>query len=170
MAIPFSVFKPTGIAQFSILEKANEGINNLNEKELLAYNNITERFDAICKAAYELDVPLFIDAEDSWIQNTIDRLCEKMMFKYNTEKVVIYTTIQFYRWDRLDYLRELHKKAKENTKRNSKNTSKMSYLEGTKKEVDQVAALFQNKNWSLSAYTDTKAEEGKNLLNSAMSV
>jgi len=113
MAIPFSVFKPTGIAQFSILEKANEGINNLSEKELQAYNKIADRFDAICKAAYELDVPLFIDAEDSWIQNTIDRLCENMMAKYNTEKVVIYTTLQFYRWDRLDYLKELHKKAKE---------------------------------------------------------
>ena len=53
------------------------------------------------------------------------------------------------------------RKGKENTKRSSKNTSSMKYLEGTKKEVDQVAALFQNKNWSLSAYTDTKAEEGK---------
>ena len=114
MAIPFSVFKPTGIAQFSILEKANDGINKLSQKELIAYNNIEERFDTICKAAYELDVPLFIDAEDSWIQNTIDRLCEKMMVKYNTEKVVIYTTIQCYRWDRLDYLKGLHKKAKEN--------------------------------------------------------
>jgi proline dehydrogenase len=114
MAIPFSVFKPTGVAQFSILEKANEGINKLSEKELIAYHNIEERFDTICKAAYELDVPLFIDAEDSWIQNTIDQLFEKMMVKYNKEKVVIYTTIQFYRWDRLDYLKGLHKKAKEN--------------------------------------------------------
>ena len=58
-------------------------------------------------------------------------------------------------------LQQEQEKAKENTKRSSKNTSKMAYLEGTKKEVDQVAALFQNKNWSLSAYTDTKAEEGK---------
>ena len=58
-------------------------------------------------------------------------------------------------------LQQEQEKAKENTKRSSKNTSKMSYLEGTKKEVDQVAALFENKNWSLSAYTDTKAEEGK---------
>ena len=114
MAIPFSVFKPTGVAQFSILEKANEGINKLSEKELIAYHNIEERFDTICKVAYELDVPLFIDAEDSWIQNTIDQLFEKMMVKYNKEKVVIYTTIQFYRWDRLDYLKGLHKKAKEN--------------------------------------------------------
>ena len=41
MAIPFSVFKPTGIAQFSILEKANEGINNLNEKEAEELKKLT---------------------------------------------------------------------------------------------------------------------------------
>ena len=113
-AIPFSVFKPTGISQFSILEKANDGIEGLNENELAAYKKIEERFDTICKVAYDLDVPLFIDAEDSWIQKTIDRLCERMMGKYNTDKAIIYTTLQFYRWDRLDYLKELHKKGKEN--------------------------------------------------------
>ena len=58
-------------------------------------------------------------------------------------------------------LQQEREKIKENTKRSSKSTSKMEYLEGTKKEVDQVTALFQNKNWSLSAYTDKKAEEGK---------
>ena len=138
MAIPFSVFKPTGIAQFSILENANEGLNKLTEKELIAYHNIEERFDTICKAAYELDVPLFIDAEDSWIQNTIDRLCEKMMFKYNTEKVVIYTTIQFYRWDRLDYLKELHKKAKENNFKIGVKLVRGAYMEKERERATEM--------------------------------
>ncbi len=138
MAIPFSVFKPTGIAQFSILENANEGLNKLTEKELKAYNNVTERFDAICKAAYELDVPLFIDAEDSWIQNTIDRLCEKMMFKYNTEKVIIYTTIQCYRWDRLDYLKGLHKKAKENNFKIGVKLVRGAYMEKERERATEM--------------------------------
>jgi proline dehydrogenase len=138
MAIPFSVFKPTGIAQFSILEKANEGINNLNEKELEAYNKIAERFDTICKAAYELDVPLFIDAEDSWIQKTIDRLCENMMGKYNTEKVVIYTTLQFYRWDRLDYLKDLHKKAKENNCKIGVKLVRGAYMEKERERANDM--------------------------------
>lgn len=111
-SIPFSVFKPTGISQFSVLENANESVDNLTEKEKISYQRTVERFDLICAEAYKQDVPLFIDAEDSWIQETIDRLCEDMMMKYNKEKVVIYTTLQFYRWDRLDYLKELHKKAK----------------------------------------------------------
>ena len=138
MAIPFSVFKPTGVAQFSILEKANEGINKLSEKELIAYHNIEERFDTICRAAYELDVPLFIDAEDSWIQNTIDRLFEKMMVKYNKEKVVIYTTIQFYRWDRLDYLKGLHKKANENNCKIGVKLVRGAYME---KERERAADM-----------------------------
>ena len=138
MAIPFSVFKPTGIAQFSILENANEGLNKLTEKELKAYNNVTERFDAICKAAYELDVPLFIDAEDSWIQKTIDRLCENMMAKYNTEKVVIYTTLQFYRWDRLDYLKDLHKKAKENNFKIGVKLVRGAYMEKERERATEM--------------------------------
>jgi len=66
--------------------------------------------------------------------------------------------------DNTEYLFDLNlqkEKERENTNRSSENTSKMAYLEGTKKEVDQITALFQNTNWSLSAYTDTKAEEGK---------
>lgn len=137
-AIPFSVFKPTGISQFSILEKANEGIESLNEKELAAYHKIEERFDAICKTAYEEDVPLFIDAEDSWIQNTIDRLCENMMGKYNADKVVIYTTIQFYRWDRLDYLKSLHKKAIEDGCKIGIKLVRGAYMEKERERAEEM--------------------------------
>ena len=111
-AIPFSVFKPTGISQFSVLEKANESENDLTEKEKLSYEKTRERFHKICETAYNEKVPVFIDAEDSWIQDSIDRLCEEMMEKYNREDVIVYTTLQFYRWDRLNYLKSLHQKAK----------------------------------------------------------
>lgn len=113
-AIPFSVFKPTGISKFSILEKANESVDNLSEREKVDYQKTRERFDKICNEGFKEKVPLFIDAEDSWIQGTIDRLCEEMMAKYNKEEVIVYTTIQLYRWDRLDYLKSLNEKALEN--------------------------------------------------------
>ncbi len=112
-AIPFSVFKPTGVSNSNILEKANDSVENLSEEELKSYKKIEQRFDRICKVAYEQDVPLFIDAEDSWFQNTIDRLCELMMSKYNKEKAVVYTTLQFYRWDRVDYLKAMHQRAQD---------------------------------------------------------
>lgn len=106
-AIPFAVFKPTGISKFSILEKANESLQQLSENERKDYDKFMDRMDAICSKAYDLNVPIFIDAEDSWIQDTIDRACEEMMVKYNKDTAIVYTTIQMYRWDRLDYLSNL---------------------------------------------------------------
>jgi proline dehydrogenase len=106
-AIPFAVFKPTGIAKFSTLEKANEAVEALSTADREDYDRFIERMDAICAKAFELKVPLFIDAEDSWIQDTIDRASEEMMVKYNKDEAVIYTTVQMYRWDRLAYLKRL---------------------------------------------------------------
>jgi proline dehydrogenase len=111
-AIPFSVFKPTGIGRFSILEKANDGIGNLTSYDAASFEKLRQRMHRICSEASTFGVPIFIDAEDSWIQDAIDRLAEEMMSTYNKEEVIVYTTIQMYRWDRLDYLKRVHHKAK----------------------------------------------------------
>ncbi len=113
-SIPFSVFKITGIAQFSILEKANSGNENLSEIEQVKYTSIIERVNRICMAAHEANVPVFIDAEESWIQNTIDRITEEMMLKYNSNKAIVFNTIQLYRWDRLEFLKQSFNHAKNN--------------------------------------------------------
>lgn len=111
--IPFAVFKPTGVSKFSFLEKANEGYDNLSEEEKAEYQKVFLRIDKICKTAHDLKVPVFIDAEDSWIQDTIDRIANEMMSRYNKEEVYVYNTIQMYRWDRLDFLKDSHALAKE---------------------------------------------------------
>ena len=110
-AIPFSVFKVTGVSRFSLLEKANDGEAHLSEAEKQEFAAVLNRVDAICQAAYKNEVPVFIDAEDSWIQNSIDRLADAMMAKYNKEKVCVYNTLQMYRHDRLDFLKSSHQKA-----------------------------------------------------------
>lgn len=102
--IPFAVFKVTGICLFSILEKANEGIEKLDESTLDKYNQMVERVDRICKASFDSNVPLFIDAEETWIQDTIDQVATEMMVKYNQNAPLIYNTLQMYRHDRLAYL------------------------------------------------------------------
>lgn len=107
--IPFIVFKISGVATLSILKKCNE--KECSEME--EYQKAHARVERLCKAAYEANTPIFIDAEESWIQNTIDRMAEEMMEKYNKEKAIVYNTIQLYRWDRMDYLKELDKKSKE---------------------------------------------------------
>ncbi|ASS48166.1 MAG: proline dehydrogenase [Candidatus Fluviicola riflensis] len=104
--IPFAVFKVTGIAEFAILEKANASESDLSETEKATYNLVVERVNRICKAAYESHVPVFIDAEETWIQDTIDRICHQMMELYNKEKAIVYNTVQMYRHDRLAFLQE----------------------------------------------------------------
>lgn len=109
--IPFAVFKLTGICRTDLLRKANDLTVELTEVEKKDFATAMQRVDAICKAAYDNNVPVFIDAEDSWYQDVIDRTCNAMMAKYNQEKSVIYNTIQMYRHDRLAYLKQTFEEA-----------------------------------------------------------
>ncbi len=111
-AIPFAVFKPTGFGRFALYEKLGKG-NALSVDEEREWNEIVMRFDKVCKKAHDLDVSLLIDAEESWMQDAADALVTQMMEKYNKEKPVVYNTLQMYRWDRLDYLKDLHALAEE---------------------------------------------------------
>ncbi|MCO6176336.1 proline dehydrogenase family protein [Flavobacterium sp. NRK F10] len=111
LAIPFAVFKPTGFGRFALYEKIGAG-EELTESEKLEWKKVEERFDKVCKTAYELDVALLIDGEESWMQDAADDLVAQMMRKYNKEKAIVYNTLQMYRWDRLDYLKKLHEEAK----------------------------------------------------------
>ncbi len=111
-AIPFAVFKPTAFGRFALLEKVNnkETLTTLEQEE---WERIVNRYDLVCKKAHDLDVALLIDAEESWIQDAADALALQMMQKYNQEKAVVFNTAQLYRWDRLEYLKQLHEKATE---------------------------------------------------------
>jgi proline dehydrogenase len=111
--IPFCVFKVTGLARFALLEKVSAK-ENLTAEEQKEFGKVQLRVSAICKAAYDAGVPIFIDAEESWIQEAIDTLANQMMVLYNTEKAIVYNTYQLYRKDRLSYLRHSFEKAKEN--------------------------------------------------------
>jgi proline dehydrogenase len=102
--IPFAVFKITGVADFSLLEKVSSG-NHLTDSEKLEYLQVVSRIKRICKRAYDCNLPIFIDAEESWIQQAIDDLAMEMMKEFNKERVIIYNTLQMYRWDRLAYLK-----------------------------------------------------------------
>ena len=105
-SIPFSVFKPTGLCKFSILEKINNN-TPLSSTEEIEKKEYEARVNSICKLAHDKNVAVFIDAEESWIQDAIDSIAEQMMVKYNTKKALIYNTIQLYRNDRITYLNSL---------------------------------------------------------------
>lgn len=110
-ALPIAVFKPTGFGRISLYEKKGKGLI-FTEAEEHEWNRVIERFDETCKLAKEKDVLIFIDAEESWMQDAADAITEEMMRKYNTEKPIVYNTLQAYRWDRLDYLKLLNERAK----------------------------------------------------------
>ncbi|GAB4194721.1 MAG: proline dehydrogenase family protein [Thermoflexibacter sp.] len=99
-AIPFTVFKTTGLASFELLEKVSAFINNpnlsLSESEEAMWQKLTERVDNICKTAHQYGVKVFIDAEETWIQDAIDALAYQMMEKYNCQSVIVYNTYQLY--------------------------------------------------------------------------
>lgn len=109
--VPFCVFKVTGVAKFTLLEKISSNLE-LSSEEKQSYLKVVNRVDSICKKAFESQTPVFIDAEESWIQPAIDGLAESMMAKYNKEKTIVYNTIQIYRHDRLDFLKASFEKAK----------------------------------------------------------
>lgn len=110
-AMPISVFKPTGFGRFAIWQKKTAG-ETLSPSEQKEWEHIVHRFDQICKKAKETDVAVLIDGEESWMQDAADDLVAEMMAKYNTEKAIVFNTLQCYRWDRLDYLKKLHLEAK----------------------------------------------------------
>jgi proline dehydrogenase len=103
--IPFAVFKVTGIGLFGILEKANDGVDTLTAEEKAEYDDVFERVDRICKAGFDSNVPVFIDAEETWIQDTIDRMAHQMMERYNQATAIVFNTVQLYRHDRLAFLK-----------------------------------------------------------------
>lgn len=112
--IPFAVFKVTGICLFRVLEAANEGTDHLDTETKEKYDKLIERVTSICSEAHAHSIPVFIDAEETWIQGTIDRIVRLMSMQFNRERAIVYNTIQMYRHDRLAFLKEEIIHAEEN--------------------------------------------------------
>ena len=111
-ALQFTVFKATSLGPIDLFEKVSAGIG-LNYEEKNVWRRVLKRIEVCCKTARSLNVKIFIDAEESWIQSAIDDIAESMMAKFNTKKAYVFTTIQMYRIDRLAYLKKIIDKAEE---------------------------------------------------------
>jgi proline dehydrogenase len=111
--IPFISIKVTGLASHELLQTLHEaprlrsGIHD-NEMEQAAWDRVRDRMYAICEAAAKKNIGVLVDAEESWIQDPIDRLTMEMMAEFNKQKAVVFNTIQLYRHDRLHFLRISH--------------------------------------------------------------
>jgi proline dehydrogenase len=116
--IPFISIKVTGLARFGLLQTLDEaprlrsGIHD-HEAEIAEWDRVRERMYTICEIAAEKNIGVLVDAEESWIQDPVDRLTMEMMGIFNKEKVIVYNTIQLYRHDRLHFLKLSHRIARE---------------------------------------------------------
>ena len=116
--IPFISIKVTGLARFGLLQKLNEaprlrsGIHD-HEEEMDEWERVKDRMFRICEVAAEKSIGVLIDAEESWIQDPIDRLTMEMMEEFNREKAIVFNTIQLYRHDRLNFYKLSYKIAQE---------------------------------------------------------
>ncbi len=116
--VPYVSVKLTGLASLNLLETLNEaprlrsGIHD-SESQTAEWERVRERMFAICDIANEKGVGILLDAEETWIQDPIDRLAFELMGVYNKGKVVVYNTYQLYREDRLHFLKLSYKLAVE---------------------------------------------------------
>ena len=110
-AIPFVVFKPTGFGRLDLYADVSAG-KELTSSEKEEWQRVRNRYEEVCKMAYDNKVILMIDAEESWMQDAVDHLVNEMMEKYNHEKAYIWNTIQMYRTGRLEYMAQDLERAK----------------------------------------------------------
>lgn len=110
-SVPIITAKISGFGRNELLEQIQNGtpLTTAQKKE---YDSLLDKIDAICAEGEKNGVGVFIDAEESWIQGTIDQVAKLMMERYNKEKVIVYNTFQMYRKDRYAYLVNAYEEAK----------------------------------------------------------
>lgn len=126
--VPFMSVKVTGLARFGLLEKLDKNmlaatgtlmkrflkvVEDLPGEEKEEWHRVRHRMLKICETAAKNNVGVFVDAEETWIQDPVDALTILMMDTFNKEKCVVYNTIQHYRHDRLQFLKDSYEAAAE---------------------------------------------------------
>ena len=116
--IPFISVKVSAIASAELLQTMNDaprlrsGIHD-HEEEQAAWEDVADRMYRICEEAAKHKIGVVVDAEESWLQDPVDRLTMEMMEEFNKEEAIVYNTLQLYRHDRLNFLKLSHKIAEQ---------------------------------------------------------
>jgi len=150
--IPFMSIKVTGFARFTLLEKLDhmmnhnsgtlmkrylKAIDDLEPDEREEWHRVRRRMMYICETAAEKKVSVLVDAEETWIQDPVDALTVLMMDAFNKEKVIVYNTIQLYRHDRLQFLKDSWKAAEEREFILGAKLVRGAYMEKERKRADE---------------------------------
>jgi proline dehydrogenase len=152
--IPFCVFKVTGLARYGLLEKVSAK-KELSGEETKEWERVRQRVHNICEEASKNSKPVFVDAEESWIQFAIDSLVTENKEKFNKEKAIVYNTYQLYRHDRFVYLEECIKQAKESNYHIGAKLVRGAYMEKERRraaEMGYTSPIQPNKEGSDKDY------------------
>jgi proline dehydrogenase len=160
--IPFAVFKVTGIGRHDLIEKASTAGYTPTSEEKTEIDVIVSRIDRICKAAYEAGTSVFIDAEESWIQDAIDQWTFDMMLKYNKEQCIVFNTLQMYRHDRLAFLTDCLALAKEHHVKYGIKLVRGAYME--KERARAIEKGYPSPIQTTKADTDKDYNEGLKII------
>jgi proline dehydrogenase len=151
--IPYMSVKITGIARFGLLEKLDHSVElnpgslmnrfsnaveSLTEDEKVEWHKVQDRLLRICKAAAQKNVGVFIDAEETWIQDPIDVITILMMEQFNKNKVIVYNTLQLYRHDRLQFLKDSYEAALQRNFILGAKIVRGAYMEKERKRAEQM--------------------------------
>ncbi|MDR1591511.1 MAG: proline dehydrogenase family protein [Prevotellaceae bacterium] len=128
-AVAYAVFKPTAFINAALLEKVSSKTAPLTGEEQTLFDAYRNRFEALCRRAYDLDVRILVDAESYCFQDAIDELTDAMMRKYNRQRAIVFTTFQMYRHDRMSYLSRLYDDALANDYRIGMKFVRGAYME-----------------------------------------
>ncbi|MFT4525608.1 MAG: proline dehydrogenase [Granulosicoccus sp.] len=137
LRIPFGVFKPTGLARMGLLEKLNKG-ERLSKEEEKEKDLVMLRIRGIILSGVEHDVPVHVDAEETWIQDAVDDIVYDLMLEFNREKVMVFNTVQLYRNDRLDYLKNTIDRAKKDGIKSGFKLVRGAYMEKERERAEKM--------------------------------
>lgn len=109
--IPCVSCKVTAYASNELLQKIDRG-ETLSSTEEAEKDHLYERMRGMAALAAQSNTALYVDAEESWIQQGVDELVDELQAEFNKEKAYIYHTVQMYRHDRLEFLKKAHERAR----------------------------------------------------------
>lgn len=151
--IPFMSIKVTGFARFALMEKLDalmqqqqgslmkrylQAIEQLSADEKEEWHRVRQRMMTICQTASDKNVGVLVDAEETWIQDPVDALTMLVMDLFNKEKAIIYNTIQLYRHDRLQFLKESKAAAEERNFILGAKIVRGAYMEKERKRAEEM--------------------------------
>lgn len=151
--IPYMSIKVTGFARFGLLEKLHKAAvpektlqgkvmtEVLSVEEKAEWDRVMNRMERIIAAAAASGIGVLVDAEETWIQDPVDALTMCMMEKYNRQKAVLFNTIQLYRHDRLQFLKDSFEQAQSKQFMLGVKLVRGAYMEKERRKAGETSSL-----------------------------